>query len=77
MARLEERGVVECTEGEAMGLRYEGYGCSYDQGGDDWDCRGSVGTPETGRESKMLEYAQHLVIWLLMYLTHHEFGSLG
>lgn len=34
---LEERGVVEWTEGDAMGLRYGGYVCSYDQGGEDWD----------------------------------------
>lgn len=34
---LEESGVVECTEGDAMGLRYDGYVCSYDHGGDDCD----------------------------------------
>lgn len=41
VARLEDRGVVECTEGDAMGLRYDEYACSLNQGGEDCDCRGS------------------------------------
>lgn len=41
VARLEDRGVVECTEGDAMGLRYDEYAWSLNHGGDDCDCRGS------------------------------------
>lgn len=65
--RLEERGVVEWTEGEAMGLRYDWYVWSYDQGGEDWDWRGSdaerqsegkKGGEETYRKRKKVSKGQ-------------------
>lgn len=68
VTRLEDRGVVECTEGDAMGLRYDEYACSLNHGGDDCDCRGSDHV-WPNKETEHYSHRLNLVLVFFFFFT--------